>query len=33
VSDGPMFAQPVQIERGENVLRDARFLYTDYLLG
>jgi diphthamide synthase (EF-2-diphthine--ammonia ligase) len=33
VSDGPMFARPVQTERGENVLRDARFLYTDYLLG
>ena len=33
VSDGPMFTKPVQVERGETVLRDARFLYTDYLVG
>jgi hypothetical protein len=25
-----MFAQPIAIERGESVLRDARFAYTDF---
>jgi len=32
VSAGPMLAQPVSIERGETVLRDGRFAYTDFLL-
>jgi uncharacterized protein (TIGR00290 family) len=30
VADGPMFAKPLQLERGETVLRDNRFAYTDY---
>ena len=33
VSAGPMFAQPLRIERGATVLRDGRFSYTDFLLG
>jgi uncharacterized protein (TIGR00290 family) len=32
VSAGPMFARPLQLERGEIVLRDGRFSYTDFLL-
>ena len=32
VWDGPMFAAPVAIEAGEQVLRDARFAYTDFTL-
>jgi uncharacterized protein (TIGR00290 family) len=32
VQDGPMFAAPVAIEAGEQVLRDARFAYTDFSL-
>ncbi len=32
VSAGPMFAAPITIERGETVLRDARFAYTDFIL-
>jgi len=32
VSAGPMFDAPVVIERGETVLRDGRFAYTDFLL-
>jgi len=32
VTSGPMFAQPLQVERGETVLRDGRFAYTDMLL-
>jgi uncharacterized protein (TIGR00290 family) len=28
---GPMFAQPLALERGETVLRDARFAYTDFI--
>jgi uncharacterized protein (TIGR00290 family) len=32
VRDGPMFATPLSIERGETVLRDGRFAYTDFLL-
>ncbi len=32
VWDGPMFAAPVAIEAGEQVLRDGRFAYTDYTL-
>ena len=30
--DGPMFAAPVAIEAGEQVLRDDRFAYTDFTL-
>lgn len=29
---GPMFAAPLPIARGERVLRDGRFMYTDVLL-
>ncbi|MFD0740279.1 ATP-binding protein [Lysobacter koreensis] len=32
VSDGPMFARPLAIARGESVLRDGRFAYTDFAL-
>ena len=32
VSDGPMFAKPLAIERGDTVVRDGRFAYTDFLL-
>ena len=28
---GPMFAAPLAVERGETVLRDGRFAYTDFL--
>ena len=27
-----MFSQPIAIERGETVLRDGRFAYTDFNL-
>jgi uncharacterized protein (TIGR00290 family) len=30
--DGPMFATPVPVTRGETVLRDERFRYTDFAL-
>ena len=30
VAAGPMFAAPLQLLRGETVLRDERFAYTDY---
>ncbi len=30
---GPLFAQPLPLQRGESVLRDGRFQYTDFLLG
>lgn len=30
--DGPLFARPLRLRRGESVLRDARFQYTDFLL-
>jgi uncharacterized protein (TIGR00290 family) len=30
VAAGPMFAHPLQIQRGDTVLRDDRFAYTDY---
>lgn len=33
VNAGPMFAQPLQLQRGETVLRDAHFAYTDYSQG
>lgn len=29
---GPMFAAPLRVEAGEQVLREGRFLYTDYRL-
>ncbi len=32
VSDGPMFTTPLSLRRGDTVLRDARFAYTDLLL-
>lgn len=32
VRAGPMFARPLALERGETVLRDGRFAYTDFLL-
>jgi len=32
VSDGPMFSAPLALRRGDTVLRDARFAYTDLLL-
>ena len=32
VSAGPMFASPIAVERGETVLRDQRFAYTDFIL-
>ncbi len=32
VSAGPMFAAPIALERGDTVLRDGRFAYTEYTL-
>ena len=32
VSAGPMFAGAIALERGETVLRDGRFAYTDFML-
>ena len=32
VADGPMFTAPLQLERGETVLRDGQFAYTDFAL-
>jgi uncharacterized protein (TIGR00290 family) len=32
VSAGPMFAAPLALRRGETVLRDGRFAYTDFAL-
>lgn len=32
VRAGPMFSHPLALERGETVLRDGRFAYTDFLL-
>ena len=32
VSAGPMFERPLQLERGETVLRDGRFAFTDFTL-
>lgn len=29
---GPMFAQPLRLQRGQDVLREGRFSYTDLLL-
>ena len=31
VADGPMFATPLALARGETLLRDERFAYTDFL--
>ena len=33
VWDGPMFSHPLSLQRGQTVLRDGRFLYTDFLPG
>lgn len=32
VRDGPMFAAPVDLQRGDTRLRDDRFAYTDFLV-
>ena len=32
VADGPMFAAPLALERGDTVLREDRFMYTDFML-
>lgn len=32
VSTGPMFSAPLALERGDTLLRDERFAYTDYLV-
>lgn len=32
VHAGPMFDHPIRVERGETVLRDGRFAYTDFNL-
>ena len=32
VSDGPMFDKPLPLQRGESVLREERFAYTDFTL-
>jgi uncharacterized protein (TIGR00290 family) len=32
VHAGPMFDRPIMVERGETILRDGRFAYTDFLL-
>jgi diphthamide synthase (EF-2-diphthine--ammonia ligase) len=29
---GPLFAEPLRLERGESTLRDNRFQYTDFKL-
>ncbi|MFI4959105.1 MAG: hypothetical protein ACHP7C_08085, partial [Lysobacterales bacterium] len=29
---GPLFRQPLKLRRGESVLRDGRFQFTDFLL-
>ena len=31
VHAGPMFKAPIAIERGDTVLRDGRFAYTDFV--
>ncbi len=31
VYDGPMFANPLALERGDTVMRDERFAYTDFI--
>lgn len=32
VSAGPMFSEPIAVRRGETLLRDGRFAYTDFTL-
>ncbi|MEO6102318.1 MAG: ATP-binding protein [Pseudoxanthomonas sp.] len=32
VHAGPMFDRPIMVERGETILRDSRFAYTDFKL-
>lgn len=32
VCDGPMFAQALELMRGDSLLRDGRFAYTDFRL-
>lgn len=32
VEDGPMFRRPLQLQRGDTVLRDGRFAFTDFQL-
>ena len=32
VWDGPMFTAPLALQRGDTVLRDDRFAYTDFTL-
>ncbi len=32
VEDGPMFTTPLALQRGETVLRDGRFAFTDFFL-
>ena len=32
VSAGPMFAGPIDVTRGDTLLRDGRFAYTDFML-
>lgn len=32
VADGPMFSRPLELARGDTVLRDQRFAYTDFSL-
>ncbi len=29
---GPLFRQPLKLRRGESVLRDGRFQFTDFML-
>jgi len=29
---GPLFRQPLKLRRGESVLRDGRFQFTDFIL-
>ncbi len=33
VAAGPMFDRPIPLERGDTVLRDGRFSYTDFMPG
>lgn len=33
VSAGPMFARPLRLHKGDTVLRDGRFAYTDFSMG
>ena len=30
VSAGPMFGVPLRLQKGDTVLRDARYAYTDF---